>query len=1235
MAPGPAEEDFGDEISLTSTDDECEGSEDLFVTEILAERDVDGRPLCLVQWHTLPVTEATWEPKDNLTDALMAGWEQTKADQRNGLIPKFNLQEWKDAKFQHYKLKLARHERRNLERARRGYPQTPSTFTLQGILSDLDGISNEEEQVDRLDTSLAERSLRQSQPHDSASSPANRAEKGISEPSTGLLAGLLRGAVQRRLSGTPGEGNAVSSSKKLSLNRPLVQAWSTSGDVAITALSSAGCSNQSSEAAPGVPNRAPLPHRTHTVGSVGYRNVFAGGRTRKGRGTLSEVASNPETHPKFLNSRLQRKIELQRRDKEGIKPPAHRPSALISLDHNHPQAAQGDQLAAEGDKDAAQASAKSSSKRKKGVHWEDELMDEDPNDSLFVPQQAPPPVSDDSNVERADDGNRVCEGQSRHQTISKPVQLGPNELNTITLLFNGLPPETGLDWAADFCSDERLVFTHTCTAQDYSSQTSTENGLPIVRLCEGTVMSLADNDSLANLSKNLGLGSLGLLCRAERYCVVMFPPQSHGPTIQGSGDATLQYTIFAPHDSLGPAMLAPAPQLIISDRRDTSSAFHPRPLDRIFGRTYEQLLPDNTDKDGKHNFFLAFPSRAAEEAALVSHWLRSCRSDSDIRSSYFAGHWASFSRLPHGVVIIHEDGLWFIRLFPGLKDLLHGRRASFKFWIFSRSLLPVHPFDSEGLPAPPLGDIHLQRIFEPGVAFLVTPSFFVSEPEQTYSFLKWFWSNRLKVIDVVQPMKLVLCARAGDWACGLALEKVNLRRKYGNASESELNVKGLSEKATDCRFKTFKLLRHLITGTTGETTNRILLAPESIDGNDEQSLVNWFGYWSILHIDRFRRYIVVGSGRQTEERLTRNVWTPNYKKPVIADPDELQSDPSSQREPPTAPRAAKADESISIQNRLYDIVNEPRDWCPLRLNWNPVGYSTGDVAFRLGDNHTSKYRTYQEWFNCFWKDFIANMRSKINSHAGLFYTFDERQASSCTLNGVRRWPWVAIFRAVNLHNRPWKTSELFIWDTRYLEDTGKCKKFCCSDLLEAQQALIEYVRERVRDQLPLEKVWVGAFGAKASSAELDATIQWLGSVLGKVKEWMPTSANRIHGRGWSSVASERPTVDDDSSSDVTAIDAADVNSHSEEDTSPPKIIFHPPRGNGQKKVTKCRNRLHQRARECDPKLEGKAFGYTFRPTMDWYSEQCEEGRGFEHVKVSPWHDVFQAYKIEESLETPS
>ncbi|PNP37929.1 hypothetical protein TGAMA5MH_10028 [Trichoderma gamsii] len=1262
MASRPSEEglddgiDAIDAISIASTDDGIP-EQDLFVTRILAERVVNGEPVYLIEWQDFSLAEATWEPRENLSDALMAEWEQTKADQGKGLVPRFKIQEWKRANIQHYESRLARHCLRNIARERRGLPQTTWTRTLDHLIRDLDNYANDEDDDDdEAKANPTTQSPLQSAVSDEASTFMNQPMDRVSESSAQITIKPSERVSREKLIGTSdgragaGVGVGGEAQEALSLvEKPALIHFSDKRPI----LEEANTTTQNLDEDPvrhsrfsiKLPRKSSILSRAQAGGptkSAGYANVFAGGRTRKGRGTLSEAASNPEKNPRLLNLRLTRKIELQRRDKEGLKPPALRPSALISLDRDNPQSTIGGQQAAKEAADITLTSKmtdRGSANPKKNVmvHWEDEAMEIDLNDSLFVSDDLPLTPQITSNSEGEEPG-ADREQSNDPTTISKTVQVGPDRQDTVTLSFEGVPPRANSPWAMQFSSDDRLIFTHTCTAQDFSYQVNKGADFSRAQLCKGTALSFTENSCLSNLAENLRLANLGLLCSNESYYVILFPSSQ---LAQGSGKITLEYTIFEPFSSLGSSMLAPAPRLRMLNKDTKNSASYPRPLDHVFGEKFEQLLPSDARKAEKYNFFLAFPPRAKQEAVMLSWWVMSCHSNSDIRTSFDAGHWSSFSKLPHGTVIIHEDSLWFIRLFPELHVLLHMRRASFSFWMFGRSLTPVPIFGPDNLPVSPLGDIHLQHVFDPGAAYLITPSFLISEPEQAYTFVKWFWNIHVKKIDMSRPRKLVLCAKVDEWMHNLLYEKLLTRRTLPDtASQQELQAAGVSDESFEYRWKTFKVLQQLVFDAAYERTNFIVEAPDSIDGNDEQSLVNWFGHWSTLNIDQFRRYAVIGSGKQTKARLSRITRAPNYSKSIIADPDGVESDLAKSPDSvlatsPTSQRSNRDDESSQLALDLADITKtQRRDWCPVRLFWFPVGYSTSDIAFQLGDINPRHYNNYDQWFNYFWNHYeiLCKTKPARNSYAGLFYTLDEQQALSRGVNNVKRSPWVVIFRPLNPHIRPWQRSEIFIWDTRYSEMIGENKDICYSDLTESQQKLIECIRGKTKDVIPLDKVWVGSFGASAASiSTVDVTLRWLDGLLGNVRDWLPAPAKELPLRGWSLVTPEKPSDYQKSDGIVMRDDIMKRLLPQDDASSTPKIIFHPPSGNNQKLYSKCRNRLYQSAREADPKFEGKSFEYVFRPTMDWYEEQCEEGRGFEHIKVVPWEDIFKLYKVEEFL----
>ncbi|EGR46101.1 uncharacterized protein TRIREDRAFT_110509 [Trichoderma reesei QM6a] len=1440
MASGPADEaaaGFGDDISVTSTDDE--NDPEMNVDRVLAERHVHGESHLLLLWENLHLGDALWEPRENLPETLVAEWEQAKANQRAGLEPRFVVQDWKDAVIQQYDERCVRHNRRNAARARRGLAETLISPTRQDLLEVLSQWADDEEddgqrwgEAGQADSAAATSgqglpqnfsenppSLHEWQPEDGRdqdfpqllpdnepSSPAKQPAQGSEQGSHRVPSNIQPSSPIKQPPGRPEQALPEDPSHNESPSPTMQPAGGISGPSAPmapsvvtisprrslaetlfgkpdenppenprldpptklkSALKSAETTSRGSvrflippsEASDEVPRRPSLSQRTPAAKAAAHTNVFTGGRTRKGRHTLSEVAADPSTNPRFLNSHLRRTIELQRRDREGTRAPTQRPVGLISLDPYNPQAPSGEQVSAHDATVGDQANPKRRSPTKGVAHWEDEPMELDPSESLFVPEHTPSPSSDVPNP--FNNSHDKEEQPYRSRSISKAVQLGSDGLSVITLSFEGLPDEADASWAKQFCSTEPLVLTHTCTRHDFDCQTAPIGQLKIIPLCQGAVFSCTENESVTSLASNLRLGSTGLLSVCEGYCVYIFCAGEFGgqPT-QTASDASLRYLLFEPvhSDSLGPLMLSPAPQLRLSNlaKGGDSSASCSKPLSRVFGLKYEQLLPPLAKNAERHNFFIAFPPRAKQEALLLSWWLRDNNGKCDIRTAYTQGHWDSFLKLSHGAVIIHEDALWSIRSFPRLHNLLHGPRTNYTFWMFSRSLTPIRALGSGESPPSPLGDIRLHRVFDPGAAFLVTPSFFISEPENAYTFMKWFWSRFVKSVDPSRPRKLVLCAKVDEWMNDLSVEKILMTHRRPIAiPEEERVAKGISDLAIHCRWKTFRMLQQLVVDAPSEVAGRIIFAPESIDGNDEQSLVNWFGWWSTLHIHQYRRFTVVGSGQQTEQRLSRIVQTPNYKRHLTNDPDWQPPVLTRQPEasiPCPAPRQSREDEALALKSHLNGIfVAAKRDWSPVRVYFHPVGFSSTAVSFRLGDRGDI-YQPYDKWLKFFWDtlEFKGTKKSPHNSVAGLFHTFDEDQASTLTIHNVQCSPWAAVLRPANPHIRPWRHSELFIWDIRYSESISKGKEFCSSDLLETQRRLIKFVEDGAWDTLPLKNVWVGAFGTNlAGVSAMDATLNWIANVPGKVRDWIPAPSKELPKRGWTPVFPERPPEDrwedergyrrggereyrrederdyrrederdyrrederdyrrederdyrrederdyrredernyrrederdyrrederenrrederenrrederenrrederqnrrqdergDQKGDRKSSLDSAHAETMqgsppADDGTAPPKAIFHPPRrGVGQAGSSKCWNRLYHEAQQNDPRFEGKEFAFTFRPTMEWYSEQCKEGRGFEHVAVVPWQEVFRTWKIESASQ---
>ncbi|KAF7563106.1 hypothetical protein G7046_g1040 [Stylonectria norvegica] len=936
-------------------------------------------------------------------------------------------------------------------------------------------------------------------------------------------------------------------------------------------------------------------------------------------------------------------------------------------------------------------------KKRKSVRFDDnaivqEPMDLDTEDSLFVKEPFPPSenlvLKREPPADTSLNGNSVITEEAENlpkrlppalrrastdgsqdgvggKTRTKKAIFGSMRPEPVTLVFDGMPADNTKSWAALFQAEPILEFTHHCMAKDFSAQNAS-GALQNEELCKGSVTFRENLESLQAFVDYLKIGSLGVLCYALEFSILIYPLKSEdwGTEDAVLHDSLLEYMIFRPSTIFEPSLLAPiSPKPEVG--QDHPPGMRPTVFQTFFGLNYDQLLPQSLQSTTSHDFFLAFPPSAEQDALFLAHWLRSCNSSCRIFSSIAPSHWFRFLKLNHGVVIIHENATWNIRLFPGMNRLLHGQNGDFSFWSFTKSLRSPAMLPSSSPSPAGFGDVRLQRVFQPGIVILVTPSFLVSQPQQAYNFVKWFWQSFHDVThqnyDPYRRGRLAVCADIDDWLFTLAIEKAQLAeqrdRSSNGYSNEEKSRQALNLEAKTAREKTCRLIRELVRATKDrEDSGPLITAPEHIDGNDEQSLVNWFGWWSITHMDQFKKFSVIGSSEPETARMSRFITLPKYAANTVPNPDDVfkaldlaeeeKATPGSVGQAlglvqaPQGPkrRLVPNDRADTITNHISNIVLKiPQAyWCPIMLYKFPVSYWNADMAFHFRD-YRSEFQSYR---NCFrWFPALESPRGGkppcgfYNTLISFFYTLEgswNPDEYPLDVAPTRR-PWIAIHRPRNIHLKPWRDTELLIWDMTPNDKFSSGRFIYEEDLIEAQREAIHILRienEIKNPGLPLTRVWMGGFDCPDTeySDPLDMTLNHLDKFIDDVKYWVPAPDDKLPGRGWKMV---KPGHAPRPFSQSPPSDAMDIDPPEEEikDGQPRKIIFHPPRGNGQTKFTKCKNRLFNFTQDVTKRGQVDRFKYIFRPTMEWYGEQMEEGRGYEHIKVTSWESVLQHYKI--------
>lgn len=1175
--------------------------------DILAEADIDGETRYLIEWEGYPVHQATWEPREHLSDFVFSLW-QNNIEERHGLQnPGTSFRRWKDAMSEHLWAKNKRHEARNNKRARLGLTETHYDNELEDVIHAIETIK----EIDY--TQVA--------PHRRRSRQATPVGVGTKE--------IMR------------TGNTPTSKNCAPIINNTTEAASGSGRASNYLLD-----RQTATSRDTTPRQQQitLSERASSVKTVarkskGAVNVFAGGKTRKSRALLHDAAIDPTKDPKLLTRRLQNLLQKRSASKDGTVAPAQIPKHLIVLDRNMTvvlDAGQGESATSAivspekidddamdiADSDDSLSSPKSptsavsmasrdtgntadsypSLKRKRSVHWKDEL------DPQAVQRNESPPIQTAPSSQSA----TLIQDEYPKTNISKDASFGPNSDTKVTLTFDSTLRHHDLPWLRSLRQQTELQFLHTCSADAFKHKMiKTGGALGSSHYITGVVSS-PESTNVEAISANLRRGSLGILSHCGGSAVLLLPTLCDAwisTLIEGGIEAlntgSLQYLIFQPDENLL------QPMLVSTLTADPAPS---KPSIELFDKgLYNRLVSHLPTEQTNHSFFMAFPYSAVEEERILSHWLRQWNPTCELRSSAVPGAWNSFLEQKAGTVIFHEDISAMMYHFPNLFKALQSKSSVFAFWLFERPLRQVSDLQiiEDNTPIP---TISLRSVFPFGMAMLLTPSFIVSRPVQTYSLLKWFFKNYSLQSGSGRRGKLVVAADIDDWVFELAMEKTTKIPRFRDSDEWQ-----------KARLKTWELLRELRSESQlEEFTAPLVFAPQSIAADDEQSLLNWFGWWSTTQIDCIRKFTAICSDEAAPDRFSRLLEPAKYQelprkaayvKP--AQPTEVGK-----------PHLARDESPQEVTYALRDIVDNyvRSEWCPLLIYDTPVSRNDNGEFFR----------NFPSWFTLFRDKFLnealsSSQRMKKNSYAGFFFTADSAAPQEGNDNVCKRNPWLAIYRPRNPHHlhHQWKTTELFLWDLRASHNLRAQDKIHMNQLTEAQQELVRVVKAR-SDKLPLSHVWIGGFDISLIpyTHPVDITFDWLKKIVNDIKHWLPAPENVITTRGWKYVNLEAgPIAPRTLPPTSPPTDLADKVSDLEVDES--KVVFHPPRV-GQRAQRNNDNDLFDWATTAKSWRKNKASKYIYESTLSWYTRQIESGQGLGHINVTDWRAMFEKMGINNS-----
>ncbi|KAI5923815.1 hypothetical protein F4810DRAFT_667598 [Camillea tinctor] len=843
------------------------------------------------------------------------------------------------------------------------------------------------------------------------------------------------------------------------------------------------------------------------------------------------------------------------------------------------------------------------------------------------------------------------------QVVSRTITLGPSGSQELRVMFSGISRH-GDSWLSTFITHDSIHFNTTCASYNFLSQ---KGFLVSERLCAGSVEpnSKEQAAALENAAERLRQSSLGMHLVTPEYSILLYPSKCCGwkdINIDFSSpkpDAPLRHLIY--RSSIHPKLYPLLPSPIVSND-DPGQEYQCQLLVKeLTGLCLDSLLPQDPALKDNQVFMLLFPHDEAQALTMIKYWLQSCRPACRIFSNEnLPDGWLRFHECVKagaaGTVIVHSKMIPSFRKIPYTQRMLEGRR--YTFWDLSLGEFnpPLYPSYPRTSIEP--GTLQMTRLFPFGCAILITPSFVLSEPDRLCTMLLWFRSNGPKPHQLI-----VACANFPKYLRDVTMEKEREHKALCDKNIRNLDKvpesQGRRREDIEATYRAWELLQDIMKTwgdeKAAEDVRKVFWAPDFIDPNDEQSLVNYFLWWSTTKMDFYRRFYVLGSSSSSIQRAFRWIPIPAYTDDTISDPDVAAT---LQDQRVTAAREGEDGNKISVlrtdfkfpstlfeTDRAQDLKrwimdmshNHFRKHSWSNLHVNPVSWVDVPMADQFGDALCS-YDTFRNWLS----DAPVPTRN-VNTWFGLFYTINEVWDPREPLRSYKPHPWIAIYRPVDPHYHPeaYSKMELFIWDIAAGADEPNRGESGCLDM---QHRLINLVREetprRNKDRM-LERVWVGSMTDlkyNAGDSLLDITCSRIKEMFNDTRNWLPPFGDLLE-RDWRELPKsmwEGGMAAESRKRPQREISRIPRNASDKGKAK--RIIWHPPRGKvNDGESTVCLNALYKSALEArrkDPLCQ--TMRYEYRPTNDWYSEQTKEHRDVGYVYVGPGEKVVNKMRTEKS-----
>lgn len=1319
------EEEEDDNISLTSTlPDDHDPEEEFAVKTIHMENTVDEgeEMLYLVEWEDYPLHRCTWEPASNIGDELLQIWTQKKERQQKGEEEAWTWEKWTAIVEAAAEEHESRHRWRNARRRRLGLPLTEPIDEEESRSpqnDDSSSVEAEEDDERPLAETIGERRHSHVQQKPTASTAGSGSAKTPDKPRKQKLQGDApsRPGLARKVSKVSGPSSR--------LERPSTTGYQgTARRPSITGLSTS-LGNRGLLSAPGKPAVAKRFTAKKSAAIPGASNVFAGGKVRKTRVGLKDAMSDPTKDPKlFTRHRHRRLAEKHSRDKEDRAPPIM-PNLFADLSiPSRRKSSGGEPSSATSEQKQPAAPAiitgtnsgnttlpkkptvpsaspvvgavalPKKQRKKKSVRFHED------DASVFVDEPSPMDIDTVAESPAEEQPNSTPRPDIPTRIVQTKLWFGfVHNAEPVSASIDGVPLTSQHPWLSEFLKSEILRMEYICYVKDFAFQR------PNVwqhLLCSGRVVSGPSSPTIETVAAYLREGLSALYHPSASYSLIIYPTncdewrslvtEAGVPPSSDTG-TSLKYCIFRSPEDIRPFLRRPAAE--IPERNFAS--YEEKLFWRLFKFDFQALLPPSKpgSSDSPHHCFLLFPRSRHDWLAAVAQWIRLCSPNSQIYTSYDSGSWSSFCDAVgagSGIVIIHELLALSVRRITDLWNRLHNFRDS--YWCLSEAIQPQPVFPSLTVPDDVVqpGEIRFTPLFparpKRRIVLFLTPSFLSSEPLRVFELLHWFYD--VWAIRRSPTCRLVTAYNLHEYLEELALQKSREREsileqyKYNVVqAETLASVRGLSHDECASRFKAWALaleLHHLRTAEAGpsdvnEDLSSLQYADPSIDPNDEQSLVNWFGWWSSMRLDQYRSFHVVGSSSAMKfngsKKSSHFIRIPKYSRCTINDADLVREEvqrmidsteasealarPGNQGQitsesltgPVLGPSRGFVFQSRHVTSEIASAftqeIQQMKDGGFLKVYFLPVSWTDSGQSFHFGDVR-EEFPRLERWWS-FPYSFLPERL--FNTYIAFFYTLAEDwdpEAPPASHTPARH-PWICVYRTVGgFRERPCGPVELLIWDPaakdRFPGEQAPREK----DLAYGQRRTIEFVREKTGVKNPgswLANVWYGGFKHPPnvdSPHPIDITLANMDMMTSNAYAHLPLPHGALVNAGYRKVRSDSSPVDTAEQQLSPVSEPMDLDSpgsaESSEEDEDSSIIFHPPRGrclpNGNR--TKCVNDLYEQAAAArrQAKREGGEISqmrYEFPVTTEWYDIQRYEGRSFEHVYVAPWEHVFNLMKI--------